>query len=263
MRRVIILFAALLLPLIASVGLASAHKADINRVAAGPPAAPVVTVLYDGALGTLPGEQGFDYLAYPAGATQTISNGGTILDTTASQGISAGYFGRASLMPVLDRTAGYTVTFEVQLLAESHSTPHRAGFSLIALSDDDEGSQPVLGIELAFWPDEIWAQDDDTQGGTIFTHAEGAAFDTSQPLTYSLHIVDETYSLAAGGQGVLSGRLRDYSGWTGFPDPYETPNFHFLGDDTTSASGRVKIYYVAVTLPGLTLYRYLPLIAGP
>ena len=60
MKRFAIIIGILLLQLAGIVGLVSAYTADAGRADAGPRAAPVITVLYDGALGTLPGEQGFD-----------------------------------------------------------------------------------------------------------------------------------------------------------------------------------------------------------
>ncbi len=43
--------------------------------------------------------------------------------------------------------------------------------------------------------------------------------------------------------------MRDYTAFAGFPDVYETPNFLFLGDDTTSAAGDVTLESVALVLP--------------
>lgn len=223
-------------------------------------------VLYDGALGTLPGDQGFEFVAFPGGPTQVVDNGGTILDTTAANAFYAGYFGRQELVPRLDRTAGYTITLAVQLLAETHANNDRAGFSLIVLSDDGEAGTH-LGIELAFWEDEIWAQDDDNQGGALFTHAEGISLDTHTPRRYHLAILNDTYTLSSDGAPLLTGRLRDYSNFAGFPDPYETPNFLFLGDDTSSAAARIKLDYVAiVTSSNEVIYDeflYLPLVGQP
>ena len=130
---------------------------------------------------------------------------------------------------------------------EAHTSEDRAGFSVIILSDDRGGSDSPWGIELAFWLDEIWAQDDDRQSGTLFTHAEGVSHSALLPNLYHLAIISDTYTLSADDSVLLSGRLRDYSNFAGIPDPYETPNLLFLGDNTTSAAGRVKIDYVAIT----------------
>jgi hypothetical protein len=202
--------------------------------------------LYDGALGGRPDEQGLFFVDLPSGATtHTFANGLTTLDTTAFNGIYAGYPMEPTTVitvPIMERTEGYTVTFSVQIESEVHDDNDRAGFSLIALSDD------VQGIELGFWSNEIWAQHDDTTG-SLFTHAEGISITTTALTTYTLTIMTDTYSLAASGTPILIGPLRDYSNFTGPIDPYETPNFIFLGDDTTSAQARIQFRYLAVTIP--------------
>jgi hypothetical protein len=133
------------------------------------------------------------------------------------------------------------VDFTIQVEAESHQNTNRAGFSIIVLSDD------AMGVELAFWENEIWAQGDDNTGG-LFKHGEGTIFATTTTLTeYQLSILADTYTLTANAQPILTGPVRDYRGFEGFPDPYETPTFLFLGDDTTSAQARVRIHFISVT----------------
>jgi hypothetical protein len=202
--------------------------------------------LYDGSLGGRPDEQGLLFVDLPPGlAGHTFAGGLTTLDTTALDGIYAGYPMEPTTVitvPVMDRTETYTITFSVQIESEAHTSNDRAGFSLIALSND------VKGIELGFWSDEIWAQHDDTTGD-LFTHAEGVSIATSALTTYTLMIITDTYTLAASGTPILTGPLRDYTNFVGPFDPYETPNFIFLGDDTTSAQARIKFRYLAVTVP--------------
>ncbi len=204
--------------------------------------------LYNGALGGTPDNQSFLYLNLPPNsATNTASGGVTTLDTTIiDMNAYAGYFGDHTStpdIPILDRTTGFTLTFTIQVENESHGNNDRAGFSLIVLSDD------IKGIEMAFWEDEIWVQDDDLNDpGDLFTHAEGVAYSTTTSLTtYSLAIFSNTYTLTVGSSTILTGRLRDYTNFSGPIDPYETPNFIFLGDDTTSAMGRTRLSFVAVT----------------
>ena len=239
---------------------------------AAPSTTPVV--LYDGALGNMPDNQGWAYLASGGSATRTPSGGATTLDTSSSKGISAGYFaaqggffGSTAPVPALDRTIGYTVSFTVQVELEDHAgsdknndgKEDRAGFSLIVLSSDKRG------IELGFWKDRIWAQEGGT-GSTLFTQAEGAAFDTqSGRIGYVLTVQGDTYTLSSNGTPILSGSLRDYTAFSGLPDPYETPNLIFLGDDTSSASAKIDLAYVAVgpigsTEPSLDHKLYLPLL---
>lgn len=225
------------------LALSSAVLLLVRFALAQPTAVPAeTTVLYDGALGDTPDTQGFLYQTDPflgAAATQAFADGATVLDTTAVPGESAGYF--ALGMPVLDRAQGFTATFVVQIEGEAHANPHRAGFSVILLGKDRRG------IELGFWQDEIWAQ----EGGEaqLFTHAEGAAFDTTAArVTYALSINGARYTLAADGAAVLEGPVRDYTAFSGAVDPYETPNLFFLGDDTSSAAARVQLAYAAITV---------------
>ena len=194
--------------------------------------------LYDGGLGTLPGDQGWTYRTLPvsgSGATQTVTANGVLLNTTTQTSDSAGYFGTG--MAVLDRTAGYTVRFRLQVNKESHLSNDRAGFSVIVLSED------ALGIELGFWEGEIWAQ-----SGADFVHAEGVAYDTTAAVTeYELRVEGDGYALWAGGAEVLTGALRDYSAHAN--PVYSQTNFLFFGDDTSSADAEVELTAVEVVLP--------------
>ncbi len=224
-----------------------------------PQAAQSTYVLYDGALNTgTPNTQGFLYLTSPflgALATQVFSSGVTTLDTTPRRSDYAGYFADIAQYPPLDRQPGYQVLFTAQVVTESHASNNRAGFSAIVLSDDQQG------IELGFWTNEIWAQ----EGGlspTLFTHAEGAAFDTTADLiNYRLVISGSTYNLSANGSTVLSGGLRVYTAaMTQFPiNPYTLPNLIFLGDDTSSAQATIRLSEVSV-IDGPSYGLYLPLI---
>jgi hypothetical protein len=226
------------------------------------------TILYDGSLGGTPDDQSLLYLNLPPNsATNTESGGVTTLDTTiVDMSAYAGYFGDATNVneiPVLDRTTGYTLTFTAQIESESHGNNNRSGFSVIVLSDDNKG------IEMAFWENEIWVQDDDAvDPGDLFTHAEGAAYSTTTSLTaYNLIIYSDSYTLTVGSSTILSGRLRDYTNFSGPIDPYETPNFIFLGDNTTSAMGRTRLSFIAVTTADLPPSEdhlvYLPAVLEP
>lgn len=195
------------------------------------------TVLYDGNLGSTPDMQGFSFLTLSESALQTYTIGAATLDTMAVRSDHAGYF--AKDQPTLDRQSGYSVQFTTQIVKENHTSPHRAGFSIIVLSSD------LQGIELGFWSNEIWAQ----EGGTdaLFTHAEGVNFDTTAALTdYELSITTDSYKLSAGGSEILTGMLRDYTALEGILDPYETPNLLFLGDNSSRGQTKVDIAYVAL-----------------
>ena len=215
------------------------------------------SVLYDGMLGGTPNTQALLFMALPAGtASQTVEGGYTVLDTMAHRATYAGYFASSALVPAvptLDRTRGYVVRWRAQIEAEQHVSQHRAGFSVIALSQD------LQGIELAFWENEIWAQEDDRDApDNLFTHAEGVAFDPTGGLVcYELVVAGDTYTLWAAGTPLLTGRLRDYSNFEGNIDPYETPNFLFFGDDTSSARARIRLSFVGVAVNRST---FLPLL---
>ena len=203
-------------------------------------------ILYDAASRTIPSAPLMTFLDVPRGqAVPTYADGVTMIDTTISGGGTyAGWIASGATtpgFPILERSSGFQVNFVIQVEDESHANNDRAGFSLLILSGD------ARGIELAFWMDEIWAQSDDHTGG-LFTHGEGTTFATTTGLTdYQLTIVDDTYTLIANATPILTGPLRDYSKFEGFPDPYETPNFLFLGDDTTSAESRVRLSLLSIT----------------
>ena len=178
------------------------------------------------------------HYSLPTAATQTIVGDATVLDTTSSAAIQAGY--TPFVPPVFDRNVGYTITFDVRVAAESHSSTDRAGFSLISLSND------LKGIELGFWQDHIWAQNDGLVSPPLFTHGEDVAFDTTAAVTrYTLSVDSANYYLRAGSNPtpILSGVLRDYSAHPS--GVYDNPNFLFLGDNTTSAAARFELGYVA------------------
>ena len=180
--------------------------------------------LYDGALGTLPVEQDWAYFAFPGGAVQTLVHDAVSLDTWSSALVQAGY-GRTTPI-ALDRSAGVTLLFAARVDQESHGGPDRAGFSVIVLGHDQRG------IELGFWTNAVFAQSD----LPLFTRAEEAVFDTRTAFVdYALTLGRDRYQLRAAGTTILEGPVRDYTAFSGSIDPYETPDFVFLGDDTTSA----------------------------
>ena len=126
--------------------------------------------------------------------------------------------------PTLQRSDGFELSFRTRLLAESHSSNHRAGYSVILLANDTQG------IELGFWQSEIWAQNSD------FTRAESVAIDTTVARDYRLQILGEQYQLFDGQASLLSGSLRTYSNPA---IPYTLPNYVYFGDNTTSASASI------------------------
>jgi hypothetical protein len=194
------------------------------------------------------------------GGSHSAANGVTTLDTALLKAFQAGYSPKPGIVPILDRTQGFTLQFTIQLTSENHSNSDknndgiddRAGFSVIVLASDQQG------IELGFWPDKIWAQAGGSNGdGPLFTQAEGAALDTTITRSYALEVSGATYTLRSGNTMVLSGMLRNYSS-SGVP--YNVPNFVFLGDDTTSASAVVRISSIGILANSQQYYTMLPLV---
>ena len=202
-------------------------------------------VLYDAASGAIPSTSAMSFTDFPPGvALPTFSDGATVVDTTISgtdtyAGWVAGEVTTPSF-PILDRTVGARVNFTLQVDSEAHTNNDRAGFSIIILDKD------AHGIELSFWENEIWVKSDDATGG-LFEHGEGIAFATNTLTDYQVLFMGDTYTLTVNSQPLLTGPLRDYRAFAGFPDPYETPNFLFLGDNTTSAQARFRLRFVSVT----------------
>jgi hypothetical protein len=114
-------------------------------------AAPQKT-LYDGAKGTPPGSQGWIFFATGGAETKPQGTGVTTFSTTANRAFQGGY--SLVLSSPLDRSRGYTLGFDIQIQAETHVSPDRAGVSVIVLGHDKKG------LELGFWPSEVWAQTD-------------------------------------------------------------------------------------------------------
>ncbi len=202
-------------------------------------------VLYDATSGSIPNGSLLSFTDFPPGAAAlTYADGATALDTSPSGSEPfAGWISGPAItpeFPILDRTAGFRVNFTLQVEKETHTKNNRAGFSVILLDQD------ARGIELAFWEDEVWAQNDD-RTGRLFSHGEGVNFPTTGLTEYQVDITGDTYSLTANGKPILSGPVRDYSKFDGFPDPYETPNFLFLGDDTSVADALVRLRFVSIT----------------
>jgi hypothetical protein len=196
--------------------------------------------LYNPASGRLPAQQGW-FSSIPAGATQQLTpTGATDLNTSSNPSLQSGYVRLSpwNLATRLNRTTGYTLRFDLQVLAETHLSPHRAGLSVIAVSSD------ARAIELGFWRDRIWVQND-ASSGAQFTQGEGIARATNTAIErYDLVVQSEHYCLFAANQlsqPILKGKLRNYSSF-GFP--YSYSNLIFIGDNTQSASAISRIQRV-------------------
>ena len=186
-----------------------------------------------------PGTQGWSYVTTTGTARQDATASHVELATGPSPGEIAGW-GRTAPAP-LERIPGFQLHFRLQIVSETHTREDRAGFSLVVVSRD------LRAIELGFWTHRIWAQGDNP----LFVQAEGVEADTSTaPVDYHLTFAGDRYLLASDEGPLLGGPLRDYTAFVGLLDPYETPDFLFLGDDTGSASATARVGEIRLTRLG-------------
>ncbi|MEM7332768.1 MAG: hypothetical protein AAF490_11820 [Chloroflexota bacterium] len=205
------------------------------------------TVLYDATQGGLPASQNMSYASYgegfvPTSSTQTFTNGATVLDSTAKRGDYAGYGVDPAEAGTYDAADGFGMAFTVRIEEEAYTDTERSGFSIILLDKN------AIGIEIGFHEDTVYAREGN--GTDLFDVAESVTFDTTTETTYYLEIIDDSYTLTATGMPTLTGSTRDYSDNPdppfNIPDPYEQPNFVFLGDNTTRAEAIIHLKYVAI-----------------
>lgn len=202
-------------------------------------AAPAQAVtLYDASTGTLPSAQGWVPLAAGGGASQAIVGDLYRLDTTAP---SVVIWGNGRLSPIaLDTATGFDLSFSLQMVAETHASVNRSGYSVVMI-----GADPTKSLEIAFWNDHVWVYDFDPQQPDRFIHGADAAFDTTAALTdYTLAVRDQQFTFSANGSVLFGGALRDY---TAEGLPYTTPNFLFFGDDSSRGTSVSLLGGVSVT----------------
>jgi hypothetical protein len=191
---------------------------------------------------------GFPVVVAPS---ETIVSGGVQLNTAANNAEYSGYSNYTynfntnqpqlvnSSFPTLDRTVGYSLSFNVALNSSTNNSNDRAAFSFIAISSDNQG------IELGFESGLIFALSPN------FVRAENTAFNTSSSATYTLTVQGSGYTLSNGSQ-TLSGSLRSYNfnPATSQPplpfNPYTTSNSLFFGDNTGQESGTFTLGAVSV-----------------
>ncbi len=212
-------------------------------------------ILYNATSTTLPSQQG--WLGFGTGliGTQIRTAGGTTLNSTAMVNDGAGYSSHSrtaptlvnGAFPVLNRSVGFSLDFRLRVISETHLTTNRAGFSVTLL---DQGPTPQ-GIELGFWTNSIFSQG----GGATPFQAVGQKLDgvnTTVATSYSLRILDQTYYLLGNNRLMLSGAVQAYNLAPRDPrlpyNPYTTPNFLFLGDNTASASASVELGTTSLNL---------------
>lgn len=167
--------------------------------------------------------------------------------------------------PVLDRSVGFRVSFHLTLPDEQHLRAERAGVSITVVTSDRQAIE--LGFQhalldagtLALTPDAgVFAQNDGSGAAPIFTRGERGGTDaaTLAALTdgarWMLDVQGNSYTLWREGAAapVLQGALRDYSAATGAgTNAYRTPNFLFIGDNTTSATAAWTLDAVEISTP--------------
>lgn len=170
--------------------------------------------------------------------------------------ITAGSFEPVNpLFPILDRDSGFDIAFNVAVNEES-SQSNRAGFSLLVISEDGKGIElgfksgagAQLGSETETEPDRIFAQ------SKKFKEAEETTeVDISEVTDYVLTVKGDTYTLFANDTEVLTGDVRKYQFNPLKSDPplpfnpYTSPSFLFLGDDTDQGYANFTLGTIAVT----------------
>ena len=205
--------------------------------------------LYDATLDKTPQQSPWTWGLVGTGGivTPPMGAGKVTMDTTLDP---SGQIGWLNVSPIaINPSSRPVVTFDLRTVSESHFSFDRAGLSVIVIGADKKG------IELSFWVDRVWVQNDNP----IFTHGEEAYVDTKAFGTgkaglrrYTLSFSGPFYRLSVDGQQVLSGVRRDYSAFNGFPDPYEIPNVLWVGDDTHSAQAKFEFSWFSVNI-GATL----------
>ncbi|NET48508.1 MAG: hypothetical protein F6K09_07215, partial [Merismopedia sp. SIO2A8] len=148
-------------------------------------------------------------------------------------------------LPVLDADIGYSLSFEVAINTEASSSSDRAGFSVLVVSSDGQRA-----IELGFNSTGIFAQSQNLTAENRFTPS---GFAMSDFVTYNLRVVGSGYELFANGSRVVAGLLQQpynfdpNSSDPSLPfNPYTTPNFIFLGDNTDQSSATFTLGDVSV-----------------
>ncbi len=200
----------------------------------GPSAVAGELTLYDATEGSLPESQGWLIFAGIGSSQTVVAEGVRLQSSLAGRGGFSNHSPFStpeqpllinSDFPTLSTERGFSLTFDLRLTAESHTSDDRAGMSVILLAEDGRG------VELGFWQDRIFAQND----SPLFVRGEESLIDTTSQLRrYQLSILPDSYTLTADGNALLSGALRDYSAFGSVP--YTLGNYLFIGDNTTSAS---------------------------
>ena len=125
---------------------------------------------------------------------------------------------------------------------KTNTSNNRSGFDVVMI-----GQNTTKSLELAFWPDRVFALNSDVP---TFSHGEEALLDATAFHNYALSVSGSSYTLYDSGIPILAGALRDYTASTAAIGPisiYNTADFLFFGDDTTSAQGVTNVKSVSLT----------------
>lgn len=183
-------------------------------------------ILYDSASNVRPEDASWGWtLGQSTAGTYATGPGGAGYTTLASGPSNAVSVGWAKSSPlILDPMVGYTASWKVQLVSESHASDNlRAGLSFFALGSDKKG------VEIGFWQDRVFAYNDNQ----AFSPAEFFALDTTAAMhTYSLTVTGPKYNLFIDGTKRLSGDTRNYAAVRA---QYNVANALWYGDDTSRA----------------------------
>jgi VCBS repeat-containing protein len=229
------------------------------------------TLLYDGSTGFISATPGLSGLGIPGIRQlaygqlpinpQSTGAGTPTLNTNLGAG-NTGYAGYTNYdplsvlttfsllnptsFPTLDRTIGFTFSFNVAITAET-SNPNRAGFNIIVISSDGAGIE--LGFKEEGANDRIFAQEADL---TNALEAEQTNTNINVSTNYVLTVLGGNYTLSAGGINLLTGALRNYNfnpAASNPPlpfNPYISPNFLFLGDNTDQGNATFTLGAISV-----------------
>jgi hypothetical protein len=195
------------------------------------------TVIYNPGQG-VPGAQGWLTAGSGSGSgSQAVVNGLLAFDSTGSSDA----YGNGRFFPgALDTSAGFLLSWQLQLKSEEHTSDNRAGFSLLL-----QGQDQTKSLELGFWTDKVWALKYEAGGadsGYLRDAAATASFDTQSALhTYTLTVLNDQFSLEADNTLLFGGALRDYPTIGLSTLPYLAQSFIFFGDDSSRGKSTANI----------------------
>jgi hypothetical protein len=203
------------------------------------------TTLYDPGLGTLPTAQGWLALGIGSAPAQSAAGGvlhtDTLTDNTVAQFVN--YRSPPAAVP-LDTVTGFTLSFDLKVLAEAHQSLNRAGYTLLV-----QGVNQAQALELSFWTTEVWAMGY-TPGGADsgFVHGSGALLDTTASFHhYALTVRNNAYTLRVDGVTKMTGGLVDYPVLGLSTTPYGSSNTLFFGDDSTHGQAITELGAVSIS----------------